>query len=256
MPLHPGEPRADAGRHRAGPDARRLRLFALVGVVTGAVVLPYAVATAGSERGRPGGTPPDRDDRTAGVLEGTGTLGAARAGDGTGTGDGTGPEDDAGAAAAAAAAAAGGGTPAGDGEGPWRAGGDAPDAGPSPTATALAPGLATTARCGPELASPEGIEAQTCVLTQGERTWGRTYYRNVTARPLDAVLSLLGPAGRTLRTRCPVAAGDAPESCDTPRERARGPAGSYTAVAEFADRAGYGPLLLRTGSNSPARTGS
>ncbi|MEU9554427.1 hypothetical protein [Streptomyces fumanus] len=250
MPLHPGEPRAGAGRHRAGPDARRLRLFALVGVVTGAVVLPYAVATAGSERGRPGGTPPDRDDRTAGVLAGTGPPGGTRAGDGTGTEDATGPEGDAGAAAA------GGGTPAGYGEGPRPAGRDALDAGPSPTATALAPGLATTARCGPELASPEGIEAQTCVLTQGERTWGRTYYRNVTARPLDAVLSLLGPAGRTLRARCPVAAGDAPESCDTPRERVRGPAGSYTAVAEFADRAGYGPLLLRTGSNSPRRTGS
>lgn len=30
-------------------------------------------------------------------------------------------------------------------------------------------GLATAARCGPELTSPDGIEAQTCVLSQGRR---------------------------------------------------------------------------------------
>ena len=38
----------------------------------------------------------------------------------------------------------------------------------------------TVARCGPELSSPDGIEAQTCVLTQERDTWARTYYRNAT----------------------------------------------------------------------------
>jgi hypothetical protein len=211
MPLEPGVPRAGAGRHRAGPDARRLRLLALVGVVAGAVVLPYAVATAGSEDGRPGDAASGPGDRTAGVV------------------DGKGPERSAAAASAAV---------------------------PARTAPPLGLGLATAVRCGPALASPEGIEAQTCVLTQGERTWARTYYRNVTGHPLDAVLVLLGPAGRTVQVRCPVGAGDEPGSCETPRERVRGPAGAYTAVAEFAGRAGYGPLLLRAGSNSPSGTGS
>src|SRR5947207_123844 len=41
-------------------------------------------------------------------------------------------------------------------------------------------GLATAARCGPQLSSADGIEAQTCVLTQGRQTWARTYYRNAT----------------------------------------------------------------------------
>ncbi|MET8981559.1 hypothetical protein ABZX85_38800 [Streptomyces sp. NPDC004539] len=116
-------------------------------------------------------------------------------------------------------------------------------------------GLATAARCGPELASPEGVEAQTCVLTQGEETWARTYYRNATGRALEAVLSFLGPDGRTVQLRCAVGAEDEPASCETPRERTRGSLDAYTAVTEFAHR-GDGPLLLRSGSNSTPDTGS
>lgn len=117
-------------------------------------------------------------------------------------------------------------------------------------------GLATTARCGPELTSPDGIEAQTCVLTQGEQTWARTYYRNATGEALDSVLSLMGPGGRTVQMHCAVAAGDEPGTCETPRERTRGELDGYTAVAEFAKRSGDGPLLLRSGSNSRTATGS
>jgi hypothetical protein len=117
-------------------------------------------------------------------------------------------------------------------------------------------GLATAARCGPELTSPEGIEAQTCVLTQGEETWARTYYRNVTGGGLDSVLSLMGPGGRTVQMRCAVGAGDEPGTCETPRERTKGEPGAYTAIAEFAGQGGQGPLLLRSGSNSGAPTGS
>jgi hypothetical protein len=114
-------------------------------------------------------------------------------------------------------------------------------------------GPAVTARCGPDLTSPDGIEAQTCVLTQGEESWARTYYRNATGGALDAVLSLMGPGGRTVRMRCAMPAEDDPGTCETPRERTRAGLDAYTAVAEFAEgagKAGGGPLLLRSGSNS------
>ncbi|MDL2080742.1 hypothetical protein QNN03_30275 [Streptomyces sp. GXMU-J15] len=131
--------------------------------------------------------------------------------------------------------------------------GDAKAASPSPLRLGL--GLATAARCGPELSSPEGIEAQTCVLTQGEETWARTYYRNTTGGALEAVLSLMGPAGRAVQMRCAVSADDEPGTCETPREPVRGGPQEYTAVAEFAASAEE-PLLLRSGSNSSAPTAS
>ncbi|MFG2789084.1 hypothetical protein [Streptomyces sp. NPDC048419] len=117
-------------------------------------------------------------------------------------------------------------------------------------------GLATAVRCGPELTSPDGIEAQTCVLTQGDETWARTYYRNVTGGALDSVLSLMGPRGRTVQMKCVVGADDEPGMCETPRQHGRGEPSAYTAVAEFAGQAANGPLLLRSGSNSSAATGS
>jgi hypothetical protein len=116
-------------------------------------------------------------------------------------------------------------------------------------------GLATAARCGPELGSPHGIEAQTCVLTQGRDTWARTYYRNAIGDDLTSVLTLMGPGGRTVQMYCAVGAEGEPGACETPRERTAGDARAYTAVAEFAKGAD-GPLLLRSGSNSPAQTAS
>lgn len=110
-------------------------------------------------------------------------------------------------------------------------------------------GLDSAAQCGPELTSPKGIEAQTCVLTQGGDTWGRTYYRNTTGDELSAVLTVMGPGGRTVQMHCAVGAADEPGACETPRERTAGNAEAYTAVVEFADGSG-GPLLLRSGSNS------
>lgn len=110
-------------------------------------------------------------------------------------------------------------------------------------------GLDSAAQCGPELTSPKGIEAQTCVLTQGRDTWGRTYYRNTTGDELSAVLTVMGPGGRTVQMHCAVGAADEPGACETPRERTAGNAEAYAAVVEFADGSG-GPLLLRSGSNS------
>ncbi|MFJ8541739.1 hypothetical protein ACIRFH_06885 [Streptomyces sp. NPDC093586] len=207
MPLHAGEHRA-ARPHGVGTRRRpagRFRLYGLAGVVVCAVVLPFAVASAG----------PVPDEGKDGLPPGVRPL----------------PRS-------------------GDGKAPGRSGGDtAPSSGAAPTALPL--GLATAVRCGPELTSPEGVEAQTCVLTQGTGTWARTSYRNATGGPLEAVLSLLGPGGRSVRTRCAVGADDAPGLCETPRERLRGEPAAYTAVAEFTGRSGHGPLLLRADGNSP-----
>ncbi|WP_037674763.1 hypothetical protein [Streptomyces griseus] len=137
--------------------------------------------------------------------------------------------------------------------------GRGPRPGPVRSPLLLGLGLATAARCGPELTSPDGIEAQTCVLTQGEDTWARTYFRNATGGALDTVLSLMGPDERTVQTHCLVGAEDEPATCETPRERSRGQLDAYTAVAEFAKasaREGEGSLLLRSGNNSEAHTGS
>ncbi|MFJ2783603.1 hypothetical protein ACIQCR_02280 [Streptomyces sp. NPDC093249] len=113
-------------------------------------------------------------------------------------------------------------------------------------------------RCGPELASPDGVEAQTCVLSEGPDLWARTYYRNASGQDLDAFLTLMTPGGRTVQVHCAVPAQDEPGSCETPRERGRGAATAHTAVAEFAG-AGEGdstPLLLRAGSNAADGQGS
>ncbi|WP_328763195.1 MULTISPECIES: hypothetical protein [unclassified Streptomyces] len=110
----------------------------------------------------------------------------------------------------------------------------------------------TESRCGPELSSPQGLEAQTCILAGEGRTWGRSYYRNTSGRALDAVLTVMGPAGRTVQIRCAVEAGDEPGLCETPREVSAGAPDSYSAVAEFAVPDDEGKLLLRSGSNSPA----
>jgi len=129
-------------------------------------------------------------------------------------------------------------------------------AAPTRSPLLLGLGLATAVRCGPELTSPDGIEGQACVLTQGEDTWARTYYRNATGEILDSALSLMGPGGRTVQMHCAVGSEDEPGMCETPRERTQGELDAYTAVAEFAAKAGRGPLLLRAGSNSGTSTGS
>ncbi|MFH8285167.1 hypothetical protein [Streptomyces antibioticus] len=200
-----------------------LRLVALGGVVACVLALPLAMASAGSK-----GAVGD---------EGRAVAGAADAGEAEGAADGAGV----------------GGTDGRTDPKAPRVGRSpsAPDS-PSPSASPLllGLGLATAARCGPELTSPDGVEAQTCVLTQGADTWARTYYRNATGRALNALLSLMGPEGRTVQTRCAVGAEDEPDACETPRERTRGALDGYSAVTEFAGAVGEGPLLLRSGSNS------
>ncbi|WP_079065451.1 hypothetical protein [Streptomyces olivochromogenes] len=125
----------------------------------------------------------------------------------------------------------------------------------APVPRLLGLGRATAARCGPELSSSDGIEAQTCVMTQGEDTWARTYYRNATGDELNSALSLMGPGGRTVEMNCVVGAEDDPGVCETPRGRTAGGVGAYTAVAEFARSAGSGPMLLRSGSEAESASG-
>ncbi|MFD3923196.1 hypothetical protein [Streptomyces sp. NPDC058595] len=128
-----------------------------------------------------------------------------------------------------------------------------PEAPPAALQEAESGGTAAVEHCGPALTSRDGIEAQTCVLTENGDTWGRTYYRNASGGKLSSVLSLMGPGGRTVQSHCPVEDGDEPGSCETPRERTAGKPARYWAVAEFAGSAdGTGPLLLRSGSNSTA----
>ncbi|MEU0160050.1 hypothetical protein ABZ154_14725 [Streptomyces sp. NPDC006261] len=107
------------------------------------------------------------------------------------------------------------------------------------------------ARCGPELVSPEGIEAQTCVMTGGGETWARAYYRNTSGRELRSVLTLMGPGGRTVELHCVLAAHDEPGSCETPRSASAGGPDAYAAVAEYAGAGPVeeAPLLLRAGSH-------
>ncbi|MGA4801258.1 hypothetical protein [Streptomyces lavendulocolor] len=139
--------------------------------------------------------------------------------------------------------------PAGAGGAPGKAPGEAPAEAPALLAGIDAPPAAGTATCGPEVASPDGVEAQTCVLTEGRDTWARTYYRNATGEELGAVLTLMAPGGRTVQAHCEVRAEDEPGVCETPAEPSRGTSAEYTAVAEFTE-SGESPLLLRSGSNS------
>ncbi|MFI8995684.1 hypothetical protein [Streptomyces sp. NPDC053542] len=106
-----------------------------------------------------------------------------------------------------------------------------------------------TARCGPELSSPHGIRAQTCVVAEGGRTSGVLYYRNASGGPLRAVLTLMRPDGRTVQTHCVLPAAGEPGTCATPSGATVRGSAPYAAVAEIAD-VQSDRLLLRAGSNS------
>ncbi|RLV01346.1 hypothetical protein CTZ27_12660 [Streptomyces griseocarneus] len=225
----PGEPSASQQR------AANLRMIALASAVALAVVLPLAAATAGPARteksprratGFPG------DGGRSGGAGPSAALAAGRSSEGSQVPDG-------------ARNGAGGGLPS---DAPAVLDGD----GSSDSRRLGGTGVRDSARCGPELAAPEGVEAQTCVLRQGADTWGRTYFRNATGGPLTAVLTLMEPDGRTVEVRCQTGPSDDPGSCETPHAEAahdRRALDAYSAVTEVA--APDGKLLLRSGSNSP-----
>ncbi len=214
--------RASSASSVSGSVRRRavnFRMIALASTVVLAVVLPLAVASAGPvvRRAEPGRSP----------AGGTGRGGSGAAGP---------------SGAYAPYGGSGEKAVAGDVLGSRLSSDGLMGAGPDD-------GDRGIARCGPELTAPEGVEAQTCVLEQANDTWARTYYRNATGTPLTGVLTLMGPAGRTVQVNCGMAATDDPDMCETPHEPTVRGHGSYAAVAEIASA--DGKLLLRSGSNSP-----
>ncbi|MBM4794622.1 hypothetical protein HXP44_21795 [Streptomyces sioyaensis] len=198
--------------------AQKLRLTGLAGAAVLALVVPLGVATAG-----PAGHPvPGARSGTAFTSENSPSIETENTVD-SGLNQGKSP-------------ARGVGSPSS-----------------SSARTGLAPGRfpGHTARCGPELTVPRGIEAQTCVLGQAGRTRARTYYRNRTGDALRAALTLLRPDGGSVQVNCAVPAGDVPGVCETPAAPTQHAGGlPYAAVAEVSDAAGE-RLLLRSGSNSP-----
>ncbi|MFF7726299.1 hypothetical protein [Streptomyces sp. NPDC008001] len=238
-------------------------MVALASAVALAVVLPLAAATAGpvglpGPEGSRGESSGQRSDAGNGLRLAPGKGSAKEAGPELGRGLGKGLGRDLGKDLGK------------DLDGGW------PAASPPLGGPAAGSAVSASARCGPELTSPEGVEAQTCVLEQGNETWARTYYRNATGAPLRAVLTLMGPGGRTVQVHCRTTASDDPDECETPRARTvragagtaaagadaqpggeAGDAGpgedSYTAVAEIASE--DGKLLLRSGSNSAEQAG-
>ncbi|MEV7125185.1 hypothetical protein [Streptomyces sp. NPDC093260] len=264
-----GDSNGSRSPRRGGPDPRRARLLALAAVVVGAAVLPLAVASAEQVGDRGEVTAAGRAGAPAGAV--AGGPGGASAGRADGAGDAPAGRahdiDDATAHRAdgrttdgrADASAGRAGGPSGPGgASAWPAvrslagDDDKIPAAPRRSTPLLGIGPATAVRCGPEVSAPDGVEAQTCVVNQGDETWARTYYRNTTGEPLAAALTLMGPGDRTVRTRCAPGGDDEPETCETPREHTRGTPADYTAVAEFARPGGDGALLLRAGSDMAA----
>lgn len=202
--------------------AQKLRLTGLAGIAVLAIVVPLGAAMAGPAHRVAPGTQPG----TAAKAENSSsveTVNTAESGSNPGKSSAT-------------------GTGSGSVSGP-RTG---PGSGRPPV---------RTARCGPELTVPQGIEAQTCVLARAGRTRARTYYRNRTGHPLHAALTLLRPDGGAVQVNCAVPAAGVPGMCETPAGPTVHAGGlPYAAVAEVSDAAGE-RLLLRSGSNSPLGSG-
>ncbi|MET8681155.1 hypothetical protein ABZW18_27165 [Streptomyces sp. NPDC004647] len=224
----------------SNPRGSNLRVIALASAVVLAVLLPLAAATAGpAVPGESGGRPQAR----AAAVSPAPSRSAAPA---PGTVSRAGSADDTDTSA--------------DRPAPGK-----PAVAPSDSGLVHELGLSglsdrqrRMAECGPELTSPEGVEAQTCVLSEGRDTWARTYYRNLTGSTLRAVLTQMRPDGRTVQVHCTLEAGDDPGACETPRtpggaagQDSAGESRSHGAVAEIAS-ADSERLLLRSGSNSPS----
>ncbi|MGW8377845.1 hypothetical protein [Streptomyces sp. ODS28] len=214
----------------------RIRLIALSGAVVLAVALPLAAAVAGPSSPTSPSSDAARSPRPSPAPSSTRPLLAAG-----------GPE-----------------APHGHHEpGKGDAGKNGADPGEllSDVGSQLPDGVAGDGRpvtsCGPELTAPQGVQAQTCVLSEGGRTWARAYYRNATDDPLHAVLTLMRPDGHTLQAYCELPVSGGPGTCETPRRTTvgggvlspdKGKPG-YSAVLEIADR-DQEKMLLRVGSNS------
>ncbi|NJQ05488.1 hypothetical protein [Streptomyces lonarensis] len=99
--------------------------------------------------------------------------------------------------------------------------------------------------CGPAISAPEGVEARTCLVTEGADTWARVYYRNGSGEPLRGELTVHDPAGGTVEVRCDVPATEARGVCETPRVPTvdDSTASFYSATAELTGPGADGALL-------------
>ena len=218
--------------HQPQQRASRLRAVALASTVALAVALPLAAAVAGedarlasraSEAARSGPDGAEHGERPVDSQDG-----AER---------GPGPAEGAGLGTSSGARTENG--PVGvDGKSPT--GADVPEPADRAGGRGARPAASS---CGPEIASPEGVEAQTCVLTEDGDTWARTYYRNATNGQLPTVLTLMRSDGRTVQVHCTLPAADEPGSARRHGTRAAG------RTAE------WGRVLTPRSRRSPRRTG-
>lgn len=143
-----------------------------------------------------------------------------------------------------------GGSPAGPGRASEPApGGRGASGGPEQPGSPAGP---ADTDCGPAIRAPEGVEARTCLVTEGTDTWARVYYRNGSGEPLRGELTVHDPAGGTVEVRCEVPATEAHGVCETPRVPTvdDSAVSSYSATAELAGPGAEG-ALLRAASPRP-----
>ncbi|MFD7917875.1 hypothetical protein ACFV3R_01365 [Streptomyces sp. NPDC059740] len=215
-------------------------MTALASAVALAVALPLAAATARPARSER--TPPQDPPQGSALLPATGAVGSGlfltgeRTDPGAGRGPTSGPHR-----GLLTGKGDGAGTPLTDGGGPQ-----------------ASEDHATV--CGPELAAPQGLQAQTCVTAADGRVGAVSYYRNSSGAPLRAVVTLMGRDGAVRQAHCEVPAADEPGECrtstrplgtDTPASAVA----AHEAVTEFSDPKGE-RLLLRVGSARTAAAGS
>ncbi|WP_037960034.1 hypothetical protein [Streptomyces violens] len=228
-----------------------VRMIALASTIALALTLPLAAAIAGpSEPGEPSpGAKPSASSQSRGEAAGraAGQTTAEQAAElPSGAPEGSAQDAPLPARQGAAQDGARHSTMAGNGA---ARDGDKPGALLRSLGLGADAGNGRTAHCGPELSSPHGIRAQTCVVSEDGRTRGVLYYRNASGGPLRAVLTLMRLDGRTVQTHCALSAADEPGTCATPSGATVRGSAPYAAVAEVAD-VRSDRLLLRAGSNS------
>lgn len=191
-----------------------LRMIVIAGVVLSAVVL--APAASAETLGGPGPVPADAKSADAKSHDGTLSDGPS------GTGSKEPSKESSGAASKGSSWGSSWPGLLSDIDLPGRRGEVGGPGGGTGSAFAGSAGCAprTVDRCGPEPVSPAGIEGWTCVMTDGHVTSARSYCRDTTGDELRSVLTLMGPGGRTVETRCTVESQDDPRDCEMPALRA------------------------------------
>ncbi|NJP64944.1 hypothetical protein [Streptomyces spiramenti] len=235
--------------HESTSRTSELRTTAVASAVALALALPLAFAKDDAQHS---------DDLHASPPAATGTDGEAGT-DGNGDEVADGGEGDRAEAGAAETEVDQGGTAPGRGDegaqpsGPKSApGGKATESPADRHADPTDRPGATEAECGPAMSAPRGVEARTCVVTEGTDTWARVYYRNGSGEPLRGELTVRDPGGGSVEVHCDVPATEARGICETPRAPTvdDSTAARYSATAELA-APGTDSTLLRAATPGP-----